>query len=70
MRSVTTFIPLTGLPGAGKTTPMLAVASLLRERGRRVAVITNDKVGAIRLLAERHQADTVIAASYLLPGEG
>jgi G3E family GTPase len=33
---------LSGFLGAGKTTTMLAAARLLRERGNRVAVVTND----------------------------
>lgn len=38
-----TFVPLTGFLGAGKTTTMIATAQALQERGRRVAVITNDQ---------------------------
>ncbi|MFI0902997.1 GTP-binding protein [Streptomyces sioyaensis] len=38
-----TFIPLTGFLGAGKTTTMTAAALALQERGRKVAVITNDQ---------------------------
>jgi G3E family GTPase len=38
-----TFCPLTGFLGAGKTTTMIAAALALQERGRRVAVITNDQ---------------------------
>jgi G3E family GTPase len=40
---VITFIPLTGFLGAGKTTTMTTAARALQERGRTVAVITNDQ---------------------------
>lgn len=37
------FIALCGFLGAGKTTTMIAAATQLQQRGRRVAVITNDQ---------------------------
>jgi len=40
---VITFVPLTGFLGAGKTTTMIAAATALQQRGRKVAVITNDQ---------------------------
>jgi hypothetical protein len=41
--TVPRLVVLTGFLGAGKTTTMLAAGRILSERGRRVAVITNDQ---------------------------
>ncbi|MBV8931493.1 MAG: hypothetical protein JOZ47_10720 [Kutzneria sp.] len=52
-----TFCPVSGFLGAGKTTTLLAVATELRRRGKRPAVITNDQ--------GRDLVDTRTAASVL-----
>lgn len=61
-----TFVPLTGFLGAGKTTTMISAAKKLQDRGRKVAVVTNDQGTA--LVDSRLARSAVDAAAEVTGG--